>query len=214
MRAGGAPRTGNAPKSVRGLDGGVEAPEAIQQAQAHLRNAMDLAKQPLASEQLLYMWDNQITALDNFLADTEVLKNPLLAKARESMRNVKKQLTDAVIKFEAKQEGVVLDDEPEPAPEDWAAAFVEQGEDLVDMVRAAAAEKVKDLQELITWEEPLAILNGYLADSEPYQELSKDLRRVRSLARAARRDLKERIADVVASWKAQADRDSGDDDED
>lgn len=158
------------------------------------------------------MWDNQITALDNFLAETEVLKNPLLDKARGSMRAVKKQLTEAVIKFEAKQEGVEFEEEPEPAAEEWAEAFVEQGEDLLAMVREAIEEKVKDVQELVKWEEPLAIVNGYLADSEPYQEVSKDLRKVRSVVRAARRDLKGRIQDVVVQWRANAD--SGDDDED
>ncbi len=180
----------------------MDVQEAIQQAQAHIQNAMELAKRPVGKEELLYMWDNQITALDNFLADTEVLDNPLLEKARGSMRTIKKQLTEAVIKFEAAQEGVELDEEGEPSEEEWAEAFIEQGQEILEMVRQALEEKVKDVRDLPVWEDPLALVNGYLADSEPFQEVNKDLRKVRSVVRAARRDLKSRIQDVFDAWRA------------
>lgn len=179
----------------------MEVQEAIQQAQAHIQNAMELAKRPIGKEELLYMWDNQITALDNFLADTEVLDNPLLEKARGSMRTVKKQLTDAVIQFEAQAEGVELEEEPEPSEEEWAESYLDQGLELLDVVKEVLKEKVDDVKDLPVWEEPLSILNGYLADSEPFQEVNKDLRKVRSVVRAARRDLKNRVQDVFDEWR-------------
>jgi hypothetical protein len=82
-------------------------------------------------------------------------------------------------------------------------------------VKEALAEKVKTVQDLVKWEEPLAVMNGYLADSEPYQEMNRDLRKARSVVRMARKDLKSSIDEVFTKWKA-ADRAAGSegDDED
>lgn len=180
--------------------------EAVRQAQAHLKNALELVERPVGKEELLYMWDNQITALDNFLAETEVVKDKLLDRAREQLRDAKKRLTDAVVAFEAEQEGVEVEDE-DPDPEEWVASFTEMAQDMVGLAREALDERVQDMHEVVKWEEPLAVINGYLADSEPYQELSKDLRRARSVVRAARRDLQGRIKDVVSTLKAEAEAD-------
>lgn len=188
----------------------MDAQAAIQQAQAHLKNAMELAKMPVAKEELLYQWDNQITALDDFLADTEVVKDKLLDRARGSIRTVKKQLTDAVMAFEAKQAGEELED-GEPSDEEQVEGFLEAAQDMLGLAQEALAEKVKDIQDLIKWEEPLSVINGYLADSEPYQEMSHELRKARSMVRVARRDIKNRIQDVVQDWRMNQDEDDGDD---
>jgi len=180
----------------------MDVQEAVNQAQAHLKNAMELAQRPVGKEELLYMWDNQITALDNFLADTEVLKDKLLDRARESIRKVKKDLTDAVIAFEARQAGEEVPDEPEPSDAEWAEAFLEQAPEMLSLVREALEEPVEDVRDLARWEEPLAIVNGFLADSEPYQHLSHDLQKSRSLVRVARRELKGRIDAVFQQWRA------------
>ena len=37
--------------------------EALRQAEAHLKNATELVGRPVGKEELMYMWDNQITAL-------------------------------------------------------------------------------------------------------------------------------------------------------
>ncbi len=188
----------------------MDAQAAIQQAQAHLKNAMELAQRPVGKEELLYMWDNQITALDDFLAETEVLKDKLLDRARESIRTVKKQLTDAVIAFEAAQAGEEVD-EDEPTEEEQVEGFTEMAMDMLALAKEALDEKVKDVHELIKWEDPLSVINGYLADSEPYQEASRDLAKARSLVRVARRDIKNRIEDVVKQWRMNQDEDDGDD---
>lgn len=190
----------------------MEKEEAVRQAQAHLKNALELAERPVGKEELLYMWDNQITALDNFLAETEVVKDKLLERAREQLRDAKKKLTDAVVAFEAKQEGVDVEDE-EPDPEEWVATYTEMAGEMVGLAKEALDETVQQAEDLVKWEEPLAVINGYLADSEPFQEMSKDLRRARSIVRAARRDLKGRLQDVVADIKAKAEaEDDGADD--
>jgi hypothetical protein len=193
----------------------MELQEANRQADAHLKNAQELAGRPVGKEELLYMWDNQITALDNFLADTEAVPDPTFKGKRGELRDVKKKLTDSVVAFEAQAAGEE-DQKDEPTAEEWVEAYLEQAQDMVALAREALAEKVKSVQDLVKWEEPLAVMNGYLADSEPYQEMNRDLRKARSVVRMARKDLKGAIDDVFTKWKA-ADRAAGaegdDDDE-
>src|ERR1700752_2689541 len=85
--------------------GAMERQEAIRQADAHLKNAQELAGRPVGKEELLYMWDNQITALDNFLADTEAVPDAAFKAKRAELRDVKRKLTDAVVAFEASAAG-------------------------------------------------------------------------------------------------------------
>ncbi len=196
----------------------MEVQEALRQADAHLKNAQELSGRPVGKEELLYMWDNQITALDNFLADTEAVPDAAFKTKRGELRDVKKKLTDSVVAFESQAEG----GEPagpaeEPSKDEWVQVYLEQAQDMIGLVKESLGEKVKSVQDLVKWEEPLAVVNGYLADSEPFQEMSRDLRKARSVVRMARKDLKAAIEDVFVKWKA-ADRastaDGDDDDED
>ncbi len=187
----------------------MDAQEAIQKAQAHLTNAMEQAKMPLIKEELMYQWDNQITAIDTFLAETEVLKDKLLDRARGSLRKVKKDLADAVIAFEAKQEGVEVPDE-EPSDDEWVMEYTEMAGEMLALAKEALDEQVAKLEDLFKWEEPLAMLNGYLADSEPFQEMNHELKKARSLVRVARRELKANIEDAVKRLVS----DEGDDGDD
>jgi hypothetical protein len=182
----------------------MEAQEAIQKAQAHLQNAMELVPRPVGKEELLYMWDNQITALDNFLAETEAISDKVLKTWRGKLRDAKKKLTDSVMLFEAQQEGEELPEDDEPTPEEWMLSYKEMAGDMIDLARESLEETVKKVDDLVKWEEPLAVINGFLADSEPFQDLDKDLRKARSVVRAARRDIKGRIDDVFNAWR-QAD---------
>jgi hypothetical protein len=175
--------------------------EALRQAEAHLKNATELVGRPVGKEELMYMWDNQITALDNFLADTESVPDPKVKEVRAQLRDTKKQLTDAVVAFEAQAAGEAVGEDP--GKDEQVASFTEMAGDMLQLARQALDEKVKDVKDLIKWEEPLSVINGYLADSEPFQELSKDLRRARSMVRIARKDLKNRIEDVFNTWRKQ-----------
>jgi hypothetical protein len=191
----------------------MELQEANRQAEAHLKNAQELAGRPVGKEELLYMWDNQITALDNFLADTEALPDPGFKAKRGELRDVKRRLTDAVVAFEAQAAGEEVQKE-EPSPDEWVEAYMEQAQDMVALVKEALGEKVKTVQDLVKWEEPLAVINGFLADSEPYQDQSRELRKARSVVRMARKDLKAAIDDVFTKWKAADRASASDDDED
>ncbi len=186
--------------------------EALRQAEAHLKNALELIGRPVGKEELMYMWDNQITALDNFLADTEAVVDAKVKDVRAQLRDAKRKLTDAVVAFEAQSAG---EEAPkgDPDQEEQILSFTEMAGDMVQLAKEALAEKVADVKDLVKWEEPLAVINGYLADSEVYQEASKDLRRARSMVRLARKDLKNRIEDVFTQWR-KADLAGGRDDED
>src|SRR5688572_21061187 len=192
----------------------MDVQEALRQADAHLKNSLELVGRPVGKEELLYMWDNQITALDNFLADTEAVPDPKLKELRAQLRDTKKKLTDAVMQFEQTQ-AAAGGEEPAPEPadkEEQALSYVEMAGDMAQLAKEALAEKVQDVKDLVKWEEPLAVINGYLADSEPFQEANKDLRRARSMVRVARKDLKNRIEDVFTQWR-KADLAGGRDDE-
>jgi len=190
----------------------MDTQEALRQAEAHLKNALELVGRPVGKEELMYMWDNQITALDNFLADTEAVPDPAFKAKRGELRDVKKRLTDAVVAFEAQSAGEEAPKE-EAKQEEQIAGFIESAGEMVGLAKEALAEKVQDVKDLVKWEEPLAVINGFLADSEPYQEMNKDLRRARSMVRVARKDLKNRIEDVFTQWR-KADLAGGRDDED
>jgi len=190
----------------------MELQEATRQADAHLKNAQELAGRPVGKEELLYMWDNQITALDNFLADTESVPDATVKAKRSELRDIKRKLTDAVVAFEAQAAGEEVPKD-EPTAQEWVEAYLEQAQDMVALAKEALAEKVKSVQDLAKWEEPLAVMNGYLADSEPFQDKSHELRKARSVVRMARKDLKAAINDVFTKWKA-ADRASGADGDD
>ena len=192
----------------------MEVQEALRQADAHLKNAQELAGRPVGKEELLYMWDNQITALDNFLADTESVPDPGFKAKRTELRDVKRKLTDAVVQFEAQAAGETPGEDT-PTEAEWIESYIEQAGEMIQLVKEALSQKVKDVKDLPQWEEPLAVVNGYLADSEPFQEKSHDLRKARSKVRLARKDLKAAIDQVFTQWK-QADRASaaaGDDEE-
>src|SRR5258707_15861666 len=106
------------------VHGVMELQEATRQADAHLKNAQELAGRPVGKEELLYMWDNQITALDNFLADTESVNDPAFKSQRGALREAKKKLTDAVVAFEAQAAGETVANE-EPSPEEWVQTYLE-----------------------------------------------------------------------------------------
>ena len=192
----------------------MEVQEALRQADAHLKNALELVGRPVGKEDLMYMWDNQVTALDNFLADTEVVPDPKFKEARQQLREAKKKLTDAVVAFEAQAAGEEVPKGDDLPQEEQILSYIEMAGDMVGLAKEALAETVKDVKDLVKWEEPLAVINGYLADSEPFQEMNKDLRRARSMVRVARKDLKNRIEDVFNQWRKQDLAGGRDDEED
>lgn len=163
-------------------------------------------------EDQLYFTENQVEALDAYLADTEDLApaSPQLAELRNQVRAAKVALEKKNIEFMASQEGGEL---PEDLPEaEMAAALTEYGREFLGLARAAVRTQVKAVSQLPEWEDPLTTIKSFLADSEPYMHASPDLMKVRNTLKDYKRELEKRIADVVQAWR-QADLTGGAEDD-
>lgn len=165
-------------------------------------------------EDQLYFIDNQVEALDTFLADTEELNtNAQVEALRSQLRTLKGQLEKKVLEWLATQEGG--GDLPEDLPPaETASDMVEAGAEIIKMADDALKSKVKGVEEVATWEEPLAAVNSFLADSEIYVQHNPKLAKVRADVRSRKGELQKRIADIVQAWR-QSDLagGAGDDDE-
>ncbi len=187
--------------------------DALREAPAFLRNAQDAAQRTPSNPELLYMWDNQVTAIEAFLANTEdVAKdNPDLAKTRKELFDLKKQIQNKVLEFELKQENQELP--PEPGEEELVAdlsEFAKDVEKLCSELSKVALKSVKDLEEL---EEPRQVINGFLADTEALLGKSAPLDKVREQAKQTRQMVEERVAQILKEWRQQ-DLAGGDDSDD
>ncbi|HET6406203.1 MAG TPA: hypothetical protein VFH78_16330 [Candidatus Thermoplasmatota archaeon] len=152
-------------------------------------------------EDQLYFIDNQVEALDTFLADTEDLNtNPQVESLRAQLRDLKGKLEKKVLEFLATQEGG--GDLPEDLPPaETAADMVDAGGEIIKMADDALKSKVKGVEEVAMWEEPLAAVNSFLADSEIYVQHNPKLAKVRADVRSRKVELQKRIADLVQDWR-------------
>ena len=152
-------------------------------------------------EDQLYFIDNQVEALDTFLADTEDLNtNAQVEPVRKQLRELKGKLEKKVLEWLATQEGG--GDLPEDLPPaETAADMVEAGAEIIKMADDALKAKIKGVEEVAQWEEPLAAVNSFLADSEIYVQHNPKLAKVRTDVRSRKVELQKRIADVVQAWR-------------
>ena len=87
--------------------------------------------------------------------------------------------------------------------------MVQYGKEFLEMADEALKTKVKAIDQVAAWEDPLATLNSFLADSETLVTLNPQLKKVREDVRARKMELQKRIADVVGAWR-QSDVSGGD----
>ena len=157
--------------------------------------------------------DNQVEALDTFLADTEDLNtNAQVEALRAQLRDLKGKLEKKSMEFLATQEGGDLPEDLPPA--ETAADMVEAGAEIIKFADDALKAKVKGVEDVAQWEEPLAAVNSFLADSEVFVVHHPKLAKVRADVRSRKVELQKRIGDVVSAWR-QSDLagGAGDDDE-
>lgn len=190
----------------------VDVQRALADGAMYVKNAEDEMDRKILREDQLYFIDNQVEALDTFLADTEDLaSNDEVNALRDQLRDLKGKLEKKSMEFLAQQEGEEL---PEDLPpEEMAEAMVAYGSDFIQLADEALQTKVKSVQQVEAWEAPLSTLNSFLADSEPLMPLNPKLGEVRKEVRARKVELEKRIADVVGAWR-QSDLTGGADDED
>jgi len=187
--------------------------DALRDAPSFLRNAQDVAQRSPVNPDTLYMWDNQVTAIEAFLANTEDLtaQNPDLARTRKELYDLKKQIQNKVLEFELKQENQEMP--PEPSEEELVADMLEFGKDVEQLCKELGKAAVKSVKELDELEEPRQVVNAFLVDTEMLQGKNPQLDKVRSLAKDTRARLETRVQEIVREWR-QADLAGGDDDDD
>lgn len=184
---------------------------ALADGQLFVKNAEEEMDRKILREDQLYFIDNQVEALDTFLADTEDLAgDPHVKPVRDQLREMKGKLEKKSMEFLAQQEGSELPEDSDP--KEMAEAMVAYGKDFVEMADEALKTKVKAIDQVAAWEDPLATLNSFLADSETLVALHPPLKKVREEVRARKMELQKRISDVVGAWR-QSDATGGDEEE-
>jgi hypothetical protein len=165
-----------------------------------VKNAEEEMDRKILREDQLYFIDNQVEALDTFLADTEDLASHHDVQAlRAQLRDLKANLEKKSMEFLATQEGGELPEDSDP--KEMAEAMVQYGKEFIEMADEALKTKVKAIDQVAAWEDPLATLNSFLADSETLVHLNPQLKKVREDVRARKMELQKRISDVVGAWR-------------
>ena len=110
-----------------------------------VKNAEEEMDRKILREDQLYFIDNQVEALDTFLADTEdLVSNGDVKKLRDQLRELKQKLEKKSIEFLATQEGGELpEDSP---PQEMAEAMVQYGKEFLEMADEALKTKVKAIE--------------------------------------------------------------------
>jgi hypothetical protein len=190
----------------------MELPKVLAEGETFVKNAEDALARPVIHPDQLYTYDNQVEVIDTFLADTEDLQGESndLRDLRKRLRGIKEQLEKKIIEVEAKAEGVEAPPE-EPPVEELVAAFEEMGPELVQEADKALKKNVASVEKLKDWEEPLAGINSYLSDSEPFGDKGK-LPAIRKQLKERKQQLQQRIQGLLAEWR-QRDLAGGDEDE-
>lgn len=190
----------------------MEIQQALAQGETFVKNAEEAVSRPVINPDQLYVYDNQVEVIDTFLADTEDLQaqSPDVASLRSRLRGIKEQLERKIIEVEAKAEGAegVPEDIP---PDELAAAFEETAPELLAEADKALKRNVSTVEKLHEWEEPLAAINSFLADSEPLAGKG-NLAKVRQQMKERKAALQGRIQGLVQDWR-QRDLAGGEDED-
>jgi hypothetical protein len=187
--------------------------DALRDAPSFLRNAQDVATRSPANPDTLYMWDNQVIAIEGFLANTEDLngQNPDLQRVRKELFDLKKQIQSKVLEFELKAENQELP--PDPTEEEVVKEMLEFGKEVRQLCRELSQAQIRTVKELDELEEPRQVLNSFIVDTEPLQGKNIALDKQREAAKKTRAQLEQRISEIIKEWR-QADLAGGDDDDD
>lgn len=187
--------------------------DALRDAPSFLRNAQETAQRAPANPDMLYLWDNQVTAIETFLASTEDLSpaHEQLAKTRKELFDLKRAIQNKVLEFELKQEGQELP--PEPTDEELIAEMAEFAADVEAMCKELSKAAIKSVKDLEEFEEPRQQLNAFLVDTETLQGKNAKLDKARTTAKKTREQIETRVQEIIQEWR-KSDAASGDDDDD
>lgn len=168
--------------------------QAIHQGQVFIRNAEDALKLDIKDEEQLYKWENQLAALDEFLADTEdmVEGDDDLAEVRTKAREKKAELEESLADFF---------DQPVEAEEDEAniEALLGVGVEIIEEAEAALEAEVENMEEVRELEHPLLAVKQWLADTEPYGD-HKIMAQARKDMKAVKFALSEKLEELTKAY--------------
>ena len=168
--------------------------QAVHAGQVYIKNAEDALDQKVIREDQLYKWENQLQAIDEFLADTEDMDHSEdLAQVRGDAREKKTALEANIADF---FDQPVEHDDPEANIE----ALLGVGVEIIEEAENALEVEINDIEEAEKIEVPLLAVKGWLADTEPYDE-HPVMGQARKDMKSAKFALEERLASLVEEWK-------------
>lgn len=184
--------------------------EALRDGPSYLRNASEIAQRTPVNADTLYMWDNQVTAIELFLAGTEDLngQDASLTTMRKELFGLKRQIEQKVLEFELKQENQEVP--PEPAEQDLLddmKAYAQELLGIVKQLRNVQVNSFKDLQEL---EDPLQQFANFCVETEPLKGKDAKLDQSRNAIKKFRGELEQKCALKIKELQSQ-ETDDGDD---
>jgi hypothetical protein len=185
----------------------MQVQQAVQEAQSFLRNGQDIAQRSPVNPDTLYMWDNQVQAIETFLANTEELAvdDDKLAELRKELRTVKKQIETKVLEFELKQDGQELP--PEPTEQETLDELTMYGKELQPMLDELVAMKFSTMEELRGLDEARAQVDNFVVETESFRGKDADLDGYRKKARETKALVDEKVREFLKSWQANQDED-------
>lgn len=171
--------------------------QAVSQGETYLKNAKDALGADVNSEEELYIWENQVEVIDEFLADTEdVDGGDELADLRSELRQVKEDLEKQTMEFLGEDQARQASDE------EMVESFIAFAEELIPDIDQVLDADIQDAQEAkIALEPPLGVINSLLADTEPYKD-DEELAELREQLKMRKMALEEKIASLHEDWRA------------
>ncbi len=173
--------------------------QAVFEGEKFVKNAKDAIDQTVEDEEDLYIWENQLAAIDEFLADTEDMEGDGdLADVREEARECKEELEACIADFfgdpvDAEDTGTSI-----AALLDVGRQLIEEAEDVMDK-----QPDREDLDEHANEIETTLIgLKQWLADSEPYHDEHEYMAAARSDIKMTVDALEHKLDETVSAWKS------------
>ncbi len=177
--------------------------EALRDGPSYVRNASEIAQRTPVNVETLYMWDNQVAAIDAFLAETEPFANddPNLAKTRQELFGLRKQIQNNVLEFELKQENQEMP--PDPTEEELIGEMTEYGKELQQTLMVLQKIKFKKRQDFERVEEPLAELAAFLVETEQLKGKNPELDKYRAEVKRVRAEIDSKTRDYLRELRAK-----------
>jgi hypothetical protein len=183
--------------------------QAVFEGEKYIDNARDALDQDVEDEDDLYIWENQLAAIDEFLADTEDMdpEGQDLDEVRAEARECKEQLEARIADFF---------DQPVDAEDTEAniAALLDVGRQLIEEAEEVleARPDPEELDDHANEIETTVIgIKQWLADSEPYHDETDMMTQARRDMKMVVDALEEKLDETVSAWKRKVEEEEEED---